>query len=137
MVKFMKSGKVVIVLQGKYAGRKAVVVRNYDDGTETRKYGHAVIAGIDKYPRKVTRSMSKKKIARRSKIKPFVKTMNYNHLMPTRYQLDLDLKKAVAPEDLEVKGKRPQVKRAVKSVLQRRYQSGEQKYKWFFTKLRF
>eukprot|EP01094_Clydonella_sp_ATCC50884_P010552 TRINITY_DN2022_c0_g1_i2.p1 TRINITY_DN2022_c0_g1~~TRINITY_DN2022_c0_g1_i2.p1 ORF type:complete len:115 (-),score=30.19 TRINITY_DN2022_c0_g1_i2:290-634(-) len=84
MVKFMKSGKVVIVLQGKYAGRKAVVVRNYDDGTETRKYGHAVIAGIDKYPRKVTRSMSKKKIARRSKIKPFVKTMNYNHLMPTR-----------------------------------------------------
>ncbi len=29
--------------------------------------------------------MGKKKIAKRSKIKAFVKVFNYNHLMPTRY----------------------------------------------------
>ena len=28
----IKSGKVVIVLQGRFAGRKAIVVKAYDDG---------------------------------------------------------------------------------------------------------
>lgn len=81
----MKPGKIVIVLQGRYAGRKAVIVKNFDDGTAERKYPHAVLAGIDRYPLKVTKSMSKKKVQRRSRIKPFVKALNYNHIMPTRY----------------------------------------------------
>ena len=81
----MKSGKVVLVLGGKYAGRKAIIVKQYDDGTQDRPYGHALVAGIDKYPRKVTKPMGKKKVAKRSKIKPFLKVVNYNHLMPTRY----------------------------------------------------
>lgn len=80
----LKPGKIVIVLQGRYAGRKAVIVKNFDDGTPERKYPHAVLAGIDRYPLKVTKSMSKKKVARRSRIKPFVKALNYNHIMPTR-----------------------------------------------------
>jgi len=29
--------------------------------------------------------MGKKRIAKRSKVKPFVKIINYNHFMPTRY----------------------------------------------------
>merc|ERR1712083_126362 len=57
MGKFMKSGKVVLVLGGKYAGRKAIIVKNCDDGTQDRPYGHALVAGIDKYPRKVTKPM--------------------------------------------------------------------------------
>lgn len=75
---------MVIVTQGRYAGRKAVIVKNFDDGTDARPYGHAVVAGVDKYPLKITKSMSKKKVAKRSKVKPFVKVVNYNHLMPTR-----------------------------------------------------
>merc|ERR1719461_1595077 len=31
MGKFLKSGKVVLVLAGKFAGRKAVIVKSYDD----------------------------------------------------------------------------------------------------------
>ena len=57
MGKFMKSGKVVLVLGGKYAGRKAIIVKNYDDGTQDRPYGHALVAGIDKYPGKVSNSL--------------------------------------------------------------------------------
>ena len=34
---------------------------------------HALVAGIDRYPRKVTKKMSKKKIQKRSKVKPFLK----------------------------------------------------------------
>ncbi|XP_037589262.1 60S ribosomal protein L27-like [Cebus imitator] len=83
MGKFMKPGKVVLVLAGRYSGRKAVIVKNIDDGTSDRPYSHALVAGIDRYPRKVTAAMGKKKIAKRSKIKSFVKVYNYNHLMPT------------------------------------------------------
>lgn len=85
MGKFIKSGKVVLVLSGRYAGKKAVIVKNYDDGTADKPFGHALVAGISRYPLKVTKKMGKKKTAKRSRIKPFVKVYNYNHLMPTRY----------------------------------------------------
>ena len=90
----IKSGKVVIVLQGRFAGRKAIVVKAYDDGNAERRFAHAMVAGIDR-ARKVTRSMSKEKIQKRTKMKPFLKYVNYTHLMPTRYVVDLDLKKIV------------------------------------------
>jgi hypothetical protein len=38
-----KTGKVVIVLRGRYAGRKAVVVKAWDDGQKPRQFGHAVL----------------------------------------------------------------------------------------------
>jgi large subunit ribosomal protein L27e len=79
----IKNGRVVIVLAGKYAGRKAVVVKAAEGGSE-KKFGHALVAGIDRYPRKVTRSMNKKKVEKRTKVKPFVKVLNFNHILPTR-----------------------------------------------------
>ena len=48
MGKIMKSGKVVLVLAGRYAGRKAVVVKPTDDGTSDKPFGHALVAGIDR-----------------------------------------------------------------------------------------
>lgn len=85
MGKFLKSGKVVIMLSGRYAGKKAVIVKTFDDGNQERKFGHCIVAGVDRQPRKITRGMSKTKQQKRSKIKPFVKFVNYNHIMPTRY----------------------------------------------------
>lgn len=39
----IKNGKVVIVLSGRFAGRKAVVVKASDEGNEsTKKFGHAL-----------------------------------------------------------------------------------------------
>lgn len=73
MGKIMKSGKIVLVLSGRYAGRKAVIMKTYDEGTAERQYGHALVAGIDRYPRKVTKRMSQEKLKKRSKIKPFLK----------------------------------------------------------------
>ena len=101
MGKFLKPGKVVIVLAGRYAGRKAVIVKAFDSGLSGRKFGHCIVAGIDRYPRKITKRMSQKKIQKRSKIKPFVKFINYNHVMPTRYQVDLDLKNVSFTQKLE------------------------------------
>lgn len=38
----IKNGKVVIVLAGRYAGRKAVVVKASDEGNDSKKFGHAL-----------------------------------------------------------------------------------------------
>ena len=132
---------MVILLTGRYAGKKAVIVRNHDDGAATRKYGHAEVLVLTKEPRKVGPALSicgrqgcaavwtvltarpvqvikrssQKKQAKRSFLKvrrvlgragavgsslltaarvlqTTIKTVNYTHMMPTRYTLDVDLR---------------------------------------------
>ena len=102
MKKFLKPGKIVILLGGKYAGKKAVILKVFYEGSKNRKFGHALVAGIASAPRKVTRSMSEERISRRIRIKPFVKYVNFNHFMPTRYILkneQFDCKKLIKEFD--------------------------------------
>jgi large subunit ribosomal protein L27e len=56
--------------------------------------------------------MSAKKIERRSKVKAFVKSVNYNHLLPTRYMVagDIELKNVVTDERTANKETRKQMK---------------------------
>ena len=58
------------------------------------------MVGIERNPRKVTKKMTQKKFNRRCHLKPFVKFVNYNHMMPTRFVLkdDLDFKNVVTEE---------------------------------------
>merc|ERR1739849_74537 len=116
MGRFIKSGRVVIVTAGKYAGRKAVVVKETNEGTQDRMYGHALVAGIDRYPRKGTKSMGKKKIASRNKLKPVSKDV-------------------VNKDALKDSTKKRSAKAHVKQAFEERYKTG--KNKWFFQKLRF
>ena len=69
--------QVAIVLQGRQAGKKVVVIKQLDEGTKERPYPHAVVAGIERYPRKVTKRMGNKTLAKRSKVKPFIKVRRY------------------------------------------------------------
>ncbi|KAF9949965.1 hypothetical protein BGZ72_008282 [Mortierella alpina] len=192
MPKFLKSGKVVVLLNGRYAGKKAVLIKNNNPttfisaeyssclasdegaaanlrtqtlgqktmglisgqedqdmdhggitaqgystgGTKERGYGHAIVAGIERYPLKITKNMGKKRVAKRSKVKPFIKVVNYNHIMPTRYGLELEsLKSVVTLDSFKEPSQREESKKAVKKLFEERYNSG--KNKWFFTKLRF
>ncbi|KAI4567587.1 hypothetical protein MJT46_008800 [Ovis ammon polii x Ovis aries] len=97
---------------------------------------HALVAGIDRYPRKVTAAMGKKKIAKRSKIKSFVKVYNYNHLMPTRYSVDIPLDKTVVNKDVfRDPALKLKARQEAKVKFEERYKTG--KNKWFFQKLRF
>ncbi|KAH0831237.1 hypothetical protein J3R83DRAFT_13821 [Lanmaoa asiatica] len=41
---------VAIVLQGRQAGKKVVVIKQLDEGTKERPYPHAIVAGIERYP---------------------------------------------------------------------------------------
>lgn len=79
--------------------------------------------------------MGKKKVEKRSRIKPFIKTVNYNHLMPTRYTLELEgLKGVVSNDTFKEVSQREEAKKTVKKALEERYTSG--KNRWFFTPLR-
>ncbi|CAG0887058.1 unnamed protein product [Cyprideis torosa] len=136
MGKIMKPGKVVLVLGGRFAGRKAIIVKTSDDGSSDRPYGHALVAGIAKYPKKVTKRMSKKRVGQRSKVKPFVKVLNYSHLMPTRYAVEIPFdKNLVNKEVLKDPTKKNKAIWAVKQKMEETYKSGKQP--WFFQKLRF
>ena len=141
-----ESGKVVIVLAGRHAGKKAVVVKTFDDGTSDKRFSHCLIAGLARNPRKVTKAMSKEKVEKRSKaMKPFVKYVNVRHIFPTRYVVDIDLKKAVDEAELVDPEKKVEVKKGLKKIFYDRYMNqkevtSEKKAQgstYFFQKLRF
>ncbi|KAL1334698.1 hypothetical protein AAHE18_11G195900 [Arachis hypogaea] len=136
-----KDGEVLETKQSGYRaakpirGSEAVIIRTFDDGTRDRPYGHCLVAGIKKYPSKVVKRDSAKKTAKKSHVKAFVKMVNYQHVMPTRYMLDVDLKDAVTVESLQAKDKKVAALKETKKRLEERFKTG--KNCWFFTKLRF
>ena len=85
MVKCLKAGKVVVILSGKYAGKKAVIVKVNETATDKHKFPHAVVVGVSHPPRKVTKAMSTKKVNRKTSMKVFSKVINLQHFMPTRF----------------------------------------------------
>ncbi|KAE8782087.1 60S ribosomal protein L27 [Hordeum vulgare] len=72
IVKFLEQGKAVIPLQGRYAGKKAVIVRVFEEGTRDHPYGHCLVAGLAKYPKKVLCKDSAKNTAKKSRVKVFL-----------------------------------------------------------------
>merc|ERR1719359_1034873 len=74
---------------------------------------------------KIHRKMSKKKISKRTRVKPSVKYVNYNHLMPTRYQVptEMDVKSFVSDQQMETPDGRIEAKKFVKKVIQEKFVS--------------
>ena len=121
MAKFSKVGKVTVVVRGCYAGKKVVIVKPHDEGSKNHNFLHALVAGIERYPLKITRKHDPKKIAKRTRIRLFSKVINYNHLLPTRYTLDIETFK--------------ETKKVIRKTFEERHRPG--KNQWLFTKLRF
>jgi len=99
--------------------------------------------------------MGAKKLQSRSKVKPFIKVrrvflyvlsvyninhdtlkvVNYSHLFPTRYALELEsLKGTVSSDTFKEPSQREDAKKTIKKLFEEKYTSG--KNKWFFTPLR-
>lgn len=157
--KLLRPGKVVVILAGRHAGKKAVIVKTFDEGHGERKFGHCIVAGLERCPKKVTKAMGEKKIKRRSSVKPFIRAVNYNHILPTRYQVDFDLKKLslksgdgkegesinVDETTLKDKSTRDLARKALKQAFQEAYEAFDAKKEgkgkvgeyYFYTKLRF
>ena len=106
MVKFYKPGKVVLVLNGRYAGNKGIIIKSNYESVRDRKYPHCTVVGLAKGPRKPTKRNIAKLQARlkalesqkdqNDKIKSlksfgvFIKTYNMSHLLATRYSIKED-----------------------------------------------
>ena len=62
--------------------------------------------------------------------------VNYNHLMPTRYSVDISFdKNNINKEVLKDPMKKKKARNQVRTVFEERYKEG--KNRWFFSKLRF
>ena len=146
----MKTGRVVILLSGRRAGKKAVIVKNFDDGKKGRQFPHALVAGVERAPLKVSKRMSDKKVKSRSRVTPFVKVVNYNHILPTRFTVTgefakegSELKAIVTEDKLSNPAARKELKKQVKSIFTERYSRPDANNEkqpsvdFFFKKLRF
>ena len=117
MVKFYKPGKIVIVLNGRYAGRKGIIVKSNYESVKDRKYPHCMVVGLSQGPRKPTKKNIAKLQAKIKKLESqentvdqikklksfgvFIKNYNMSHLLATRYTLkdELGIAKSVAKID--------------------------------------
>ena len=60
---------------------------------QRHKFPHVILAGIARNPQRVYRRINKKKFIKKTGVKVFLKAVNQNHVMPTRFVVnDLDLK---------------------------------------------
>ena len=123
----MKPGRVVILLAGRRAGKKAVIVKQFDEGKKGKAFPHALVAGVERAPMKVAKRMSQTKIKRRSTLKPFAKIVNYNHLLPTRFQVTgefaqggQELKTVVTEDKMANKETRKKLKNDIKAIFTER-----------------
>ena len=66
MAKFLRVCKVTVVVRGCYAGKKVVIVKPHDEGPKNHSFLHALVAGIERYPLKITGEHDPKKIAKRT-----------------------------------------------------------------------
>ena len=161
--KLFKFGRVVVLLTGKYAGKKAVIIKVMAEGTRERSFPHLLVAGMATNPKKVSKKMSEERIAKRIRIKPFVKYVNMNHVMPTRYMSkpELDLNEvlnqfetqSIQRQESTARVRDPLsnpeiktgLKKKVKKILEKKYREIELnennestiKLKFFFKTLRF
>jgi hypothetical protein len=68
-------------------------------------------------------------------LRAIIKVVNYSHLFPTRYALELEgLKGSVAADTFKEPTQREDAKKTIKKLLEDRYTAG--KNRWFFTPLR-
>ena len=146
----MKPGRVVILLAGRRAGKKAVIVKQFDDGKKGKAFSHALVAGVERAPLKVCKRMYKRRISRRTQIKPFAKIVNYNHMLPTRFQVTgefaqsgQELKAVVTEDKMQNPEGRKKLRQEIKDIFQQRFNNPDKDNEkqpavdFFFKKLRF
>ena len=117
MGKLYKPGKVVIVLNGKFTGKKGIIIKSNYEYSKDRKFPYCIVAGLSKGPKKPTKrnlakiqyqisELQKKENVqdRINKLKSFgvfIKTYNMSHLLATRYKIQEDIGVIKSLEKLE------------------------------------
>jgi large subunit ribosomal protein L27e len=102
-----------VILGGRHAGKKGIIVKSNYENTKDRRYPHCLVVGLNKAPRRVTKKSIKRLDERQKRIEKvlseskdnqsaqenlnrlkrlgvFVKSYNMSHLLATRYKVEED-----------------------------------------------
>merc|ERR1711862_591193 len=110
-------------MAGRFAGKKAIVAKNYEEGTKKFRFPHLTVLGIARNPRQVKRSINKKKFIKRTSVKPFIKSVNQNHVIPTRFVVhDIDLKE-IKEDNIKTLEARSTLKKQYRKTLTETYRN--------------
>jgi len=90
----------VVILNGKFAGKKGLIIKSNYENTKERRYPHCLVVGLSRAPRRVTKASLKKRndliqklesdknnVDRLNSLKRlgvFIKNYNMTHLLATR-----------------------------------------------------
>jgi len=141
-----KIGRIVLVLNGRHAGKKGIIIENTSQSTGISS-NNIIVLGIKNFPKQINRKQINKVLKKKSNIKVFFKTLNKNHILPTRYFVDLgtdqqELISKVSCNLLKLKSNEKyfvdtttELNWQVNNIFIDKYFSG--KNKWFFKKLKF
>ena len=141
-----KNGRIILILNGKNAGKKGIVIEN-SSFSKNLFSNHVIILGMKNTPKKIKSKRIPACNLKKSRIKIFFKIMNKNHILPTRYFVDLtteqqNLISKVSDDLLSLKSKKgnaieniENLRWQVNNIFVDKYFSG--KNKWFFKKLNF
>lgn len=118
---------IVIPTAGKFAGKKAVVIKNIDDRI-------CLIAGVQRLPKESEDYMSKVEKKKNDRFLSFVKKVNVRHLMATRYKADIGLSEVDYSQISNINSKK-EVRNKVVDIMKKAQENG--KAKFLFTELKF
>jgi large subunit ribosomal protein L27e len=129
------------------AGHKAIIVKKFIKNIN-KNFQSVLLLGMKRYPQQITRKMSTKKVFKKSRIKMFLKFFNKNHVLPTRYSINLTgIKgiKGLLPNNLDNLIQSKQKIKKLKNeenllfqlgnIFTDRFFTGE--HTWFYKKLKF
>jgi large subunit ribosomal protein L27e len=123
MVKFIKIGRLCVLLNGRFAGKKCFIVKCFDEGSKSRPYAHALVAGVEQTFKRLSKKHTPRQIQKRTTLKTFVKYINYKHLMPTRYVLpvEVDPRKVVTDAQMDSSEGRKSACKALSVMLKEKF----------------
>jgi len=140
-----KIGRIILILNGRHAGKKGIIVEN-EIQSKNEFSNSLTVLGLKNIPKRVCRKKNNHG-GKTTKIKVFFKSINKNHILPTRYFVDLNqeqqiLINKVSNEFFKIKSNgenynklSDELKWQVNNIFLDKYISG--KNKWFFRKLNF
>ena len=123
-----KQNMIVVITNGRLAGKKAVVLGEVDEHT-------IVVAGVNRIPAKSEDYMPAWQQRKNAKFLTFIKKINMNHVLATRYKADIGLSKVSLKDAVESIESRQAANGEANKIMKNAFE--ESKSKWLFTTLKF
>lgn len=123
-----KPNMIVILTKGRFAGRKAIVLKEIGDNM-------LLLAGINRIPTESADHLPNWQKRRNEKFVTFIKKLNVKHVLATRYKADLGLSGLDIEGTLEDVNTRATVNIQANRILKDAFEN--KKAKWLFSTLKF